>query len=102
MERNNRACVLFTIKFVFSSYIKKGFLLDSNINEAKKVIEYAIDKSNKEILKDEEFTLISEIAEVPFGNEYQAYMSVCNLLQVCQYETSNEKIKILIEILVFI
>lgn len=61
---------------------KQGFLLDSNVQEAKKVIEYAIDRSNKEILKDEEFVLSSEIAEVTLGNEFQASVSVCNLLQV--------------------
>lgn len=57
--------------------------MDSNIDEAKKVIEYAIDKANKEHLNEEEFTLTSEIAEIPYGNEYQASVSVCNLLQVC-------------------
>lgn len=67
-----------------------GFLLDSNIAQSKRVIEYAIDWSNREILKDEEFTLSPEIAEVEMGNEFRASQSICAMLRVSKSRRSSE------------
>ncbi|XP_055300709.1 glutamate receptor ionotropic, kainate 2-like isoform X1 [Sitodiplosis mosellana] len=61
--------------------IKIGALFDVNVDENKQIFEYAIEQVNEKLLKDEEFKLEGEVAEIVYGNEITISQGLCGLLE---------------------
>lgn len=53
-----------------------------NVNENKQFFQFAIEQANEKLLKDEEFQLEGQVADITFGNEVSVSRALCGLLEV--------------------
>lgn len=49
------------------------------------MFQYAIEQANEKLLKEEEFKLEGEVAEIVYGNEFTISQGLCGLLEVVRF-----------------
>lgn len=71
-------------KFIIDEVIsiRLGALFDTNVDQNKRIFQYAIEKANENLLSKEEFILEGEVATIVRGNDFSTSRELCALLEV--------------------
>lgn len=64
------------------SFNSLGALFDTNVDENKRIFQYAIAKANENLLSEEEFILAGEVADIVRGNDFSTSRQLCAILEV--------------------
>lgn len=58
-----------------------GALFDTNVDENKRIFQYAIERVNENLLAEDNFKLEGQVAEIVYGNEITISRGLCGLLE---------------------
>lgn len=59
-----------------------GALFDVNVDENKRMFQYAIEQVNEQLLAEEEFRLEGAVSDIMPGDDYNVSRALCGLLEV--------------------